>query len=89
MSSDHRALVEPAGRPSLSRRCPRRIKPSDAAHARYAGGMVERAPAGKILIDGRGAMHVEAMHFEYAPEWRADETAPALSHAMPKWQCEP
>ena len=39
----------------------------------------EARPAGELLIDKGGAMH-----FAYAPEWLADETAPALSHAMPK-----
>jgi antitoxin ParD1/3/4 len=34
-------------------------------------------------------MHVEAMHFKYAPEWLADETVPALSHAILKRQDEP
>lgn len=38
-------------------------------------------PAGELSIDKGGAMH-----FAYAPEWLADETAPALSHAMPKQQ---
>lgn len=37
--------------------------------------------AGELSIDKAGAMH-----FAYAPEWLADETAPALSHAMPKQQ---
>ena len=37
--------------------------------------------AGELSIDKGGAMH-----FAYAPEWLADETAPALSHAMPKQQ---
>lgn len=37
--------------------------------------------AGKILTDNRGAMHVEAMHFKYAPEGLADETVPAVSFA--------
>jgi len=35
--------------------------------------------AGELSIDKGGGMH-----FAYAPEWLADETAPALSHAMPK-----
>lgn len=38
-------------------------------------------PAGELSIDKGGAMH-----FAYAPEWLADEAAPALSHAMPKQQ---
>ncbi|WP_144096950.1 type II toxin-antitoxin system HipA family toxin [Croceicoccus sediminis] len=37
--------------------------------------------AGELSIDKGGAMH-----FAYAPDWLADETAPALSHAMPKQQ---
>ncbi|MGB3472472.1 MAG: type II toxin-antitoxin system HipA family toxin [Erythrobacter sp.] len=37
--------------------------------------------AGELSIDKGGAMH-----FAYAPEWLADETAMALSHAMPKQQ---
>ncbi len=37
--------------------------------------------AGELSIDKGGAMH-----FAYAPEWLADENAPALSHAMPKQQ---
>ncbi|MEM7689297.1 MAG: type II toxin-antitoxin system HipA family toxin [Pseudomonadota bacterium] len=37
--------------------------------------------AGELSIDKGGAMH-----FVYAPDWLADETAPALSHAMPKQQ---
>ncbi|MEM6908344.1 MAG: type II toxin-antitoxin system HipA family toxin [Pseudomonadota bacterium] len=37
--------------------------------------------AGELSIDKGGAMH-----FAYAPAWLADETAPALSHAMPKQQ---
>ena len=37
--------------------------------------------AGELSIDKGGGMH-----FAYAPEWLADETAPALSHAMPKQQ---
>ena len=37
--------------------------------------------AGELSIDKGGAMH-----FAYAPEWLDDETAPALSHAMPKQQ---
>lgn len=37
--------------------------------------------AGELSIDKGGAMH-----FAYALEWLADETAPALSHAMPKQQ---
>lgn len=37
--------------------------------------------AGELSIDKGGAMH-----FAYAPEWLADETAPALSHAMHKQQ---
>ncbi|MXO63454.1 HipA domain-containing protein [Qipengyuania oceanensis] len=37
--------------------------------------------AGELSIDKGGAMH-----FAYAPDWLADETTPALSHAMPKQQ---
>ena len=37
--------------------------------------------AGELSIDKGGAMH-----FVYAPDWLADEAAPALSHAMPKQQ---
>ncbi|MGI9362986.1 MAG: type II toxin-antitoxin system HipA family toxin [Parasphingorhabdus sp.] len=37
--------------------------------------------AGKLSIDKGGAMQ-----FAYAPDWFADETAPALSHVMPKQQ---
>ncbi len=37
--------------------------------------------AGELSIDKGGAMH-----FTYALGWLADETAPALSHAMPKQQ---
>ena len=37
--------------------------------------------AGELSIDKGGAMQ-----FAYAPDWLADETTPALSHAMPKQQ---
>ncbi len=37
--------------------------------------------AGELSINKGGAMH-----FVYAPDWLADETAPALSHALPKQQ---
>lgn len=37
--------------------------------------------AGELSIDKGGAMH-----FAYLPEWLVDETAPALSYAMPKQQ---
>lgn len=37
--------------------------------------------AGELSIDKGGAMH-----FVYAADWLADETAPALSYAMPKQQ---
>ena len=36
---------------------------------------------GELSIDKGGAMH-----FAYTPEWLTDETAPGLSHAMPKKQ---
>ena len=41
----------------------------------------DKRKAGELWIDKGGAMH-----FAYTPEWLADETAPALSHAMPKKQ---
>lgn len=37
--------------------------------------------AGELSIDKGGGMH-----FAYASDWLADETTPALSHAMPKQQ---